>query len=159
MSADPVISVSRKSQDRAIGLVTLAVSALLFYETYSFRVVEWDAMGLPFWPRLVLGCLGGLSLLFVARGSLDDGPHQLLDARAFAVLGGGVLYVALIPLIGYVIVTPVFIAAFSFWLGPRTGRSALQATLTAAIATAVIYYVFKESLYVQFPEGLLEERL
>ena len=137
----------------------LAVGAVLFYETFSFRLVDWDWMGLPFWPRLVLGFLGALSVLFVVRGSLDDGPSQSLNPRAFLVLAGGTLYVTLISVVGYVIVTPVFIAAFSYALGPRTRRGVVEALVTATVATLLIHYVFNELLYVQFPEGLLEERL
>ncbi len=75
------------------------------------------------------------------------------------MLVGGTLYVALIPVLGYLIVTPIFIAAFSFLLGPKNARGILEALLVAIIATAIIYSVFTEALYVQFPEGLMEEKL
>ena len=65
----------------------------------------------------------------------------------------------LLPIVGYVIVTPLFIALYSFVLSSRSRRNALEAVITAAVASLIIYYVFKESLYVQFPEGLLEEEL
>lgn len=140
-------------------MATLLIGAVLFYETFSFRRVDWDWMGLPFWPRLVLGFLMLLGVIFIIRGSLDEGPFNSLNAKAFLVLAGGAVYVALIPVLGYLIVTPVFIAGFSYALGPRTARSVLQALLVAAIATALIYSVFTEALYVQFPEGLMEEQL
>ncbi len=159
MSTDSGDAPVRVAQDRLIGVAMLVIGAVLFYETFSFHRVDWDWMGLPFWPRLVLGFLALLSLLFVVRGSLDDGPFQKLDPRAFLVLAGGVVYVALIPIVGYVIVTPLFIALYSFVLSSRSRRNAVEAVITAAVASLIIYYVFKESLYVQFPEGLLEEEL
>ena len=149
----------RRAQDRAVGVATLLIGAVLFYETFAFRRVDWDWMGLPFWPRLVLGFLMLLGVFFVVRGSLDEGPFNALNPRAFLVLTGGTVYAALIPVLGYLIVTPLFIAAFSFALGPKNLRGVVEALLVAAAATAIIYSVFTEALYVQFPEGIMEERL
>ncbi|MFT5450089.1 MAG: hypothetical protein ACI9DC_005292 [Gammaproteobacteria bacterium] len=148
-----------RPQDRIVGAVMLMLGAVLFYETYSFKTVDWDWMGLPFWPRLVIGFLCALGVYFVLRGSLDNGPFNRLNPRAFLVLIGGSIYVGLIQTVGFAIMTPLFIGIFSWLLGPRTPRSAVHAIITAALGTLIILYVFKEVLYIQFPEGLLEEEL
>jgi len=147
------------NQDRVVGLVALAIGAVAFQETYNFQTVDWDWMGLPFWPRLVIGFLATLGVYFALRGSLDNGPFNRLEPRAFLVLAGGVAYVALIETVGFAIITPLFIGVYSWLLGPKTRRAAVQAVVIAVFGTLIILYVFKEVLYIQFPEGLLEEEL
>jgi putative tricarboxylic transport membrane protein len=148
-----------KPQDRVVGVLTLLLGAVLYYETYNFRTVDWDWMGLPFWPRLVIAFLMALGAYFAFRGSVDTGPYKTLNPKAFLVLAGAVFYVSLIDVIGYAIMTPLFIGTYSWFLGPKTRRAAIEAVVIAVLGTLIIFYVFKEVLYIQFPEGLLEEQM
>ena len=150
---------SKRAQDRIVGILMMLVGVVMYYETYSFKTVEWDWMGLPFWPRLVISFLCALGLYFTVRGSVDNGPYRDMQHKAFYVLAGVVVYVALIEPIGYAIVTPIFIGLYSWSLSPKTKRAAIEAVVVGIVGTLIIFYIFKEALYVQFPEGLLEEKL
>ena len=155
MDREPLI----RAQDRAVGLVLVFAGAFLFAWTWTFRVVQWDPLGLAFWPRVVLGLMLVAGAYLVVRGSLDEGPRQPLQPRAFLVLAGIVAYVLLIEPVGYLIVTPLYIVAFHLELGGVTARHAIEALVSAAVGTALVYYVFQDVLLVQFPEGLLAEPL
>lgn len=144
-----------KAQDRVVGLVLVIAGAFLFAWTFTFRVVAWDPLGLAFWPRIVLAFMVIAGVYLIVRGSLDAGPHRPLQPRAFLVLGGVVAYALLIEPLGYLIVTPLYIAAFHLALGGVTVRHVVEALVSATVGTALVYYVFQDLLLVQFPEGLL----
>ncbi len=144
-------------QDRLVGLVLVIGGSLLFWRTYSFHIVDWDPLGLAFWPRIVLGLLIASGAYLILRGSLDDGPFQKPVAKAFAYLAIIGAYAILMAPIGFLIATPVFIVAFHLSLGGWSFRNLIEACILAAVCTGFIYYVFQDLLLVQFPEGLLQE--
>jgi hypothetical protein len=148
-------SAAGRGQDRVVGVVILVVGAFLFWETFSFKMVDWEALGLPFWPRVLLGLLGVTGVYLIVRGSLDHGPFAPLEARAFLVLAGAFAYVLAIDIVGYLIATPLFLLVFHLTLGGITMRRVIEAALIAAVGTGLIYYIFQAALFVQFPEGVL----
>jgi hypothetical protein len=142
-------------QDRLLGLIVLLVAGFLFVETFNFKTVDWDPLGLPFWPRVLLALLAVLGIYLVIRGSLDQGPFQPLEWRAFVVLGGALAYVLAIDIVGYLIATPLYLILFHLALGGISRRHLIEAVIVALIATGLIWYVFQDMLSVQFPEGVL----
>jgi hypothetical protein len=142
-------------QDRLIGLIVLLVASFLFVETFNFKTVDWDPLGLPFWPGVLLALLAVLGVYLVIRGSLDQGPYQPLEWRAFVVLGGALTYVLAIDIVGYLIATPLYLILFHLALGGISRRHLIEAVTMALVATGLIYYVFQDMLFVQFPEGVL----
>lgn len=145
----------RFGQDRLVGIAILAIGAVLFWQTFSFKTVNWDPLGLPFWPRILLGLLGALAVYLIARGSLDQGPYQRLEARAFVVLAGAIVYVLAIDILGFLVATPLFMFGFHLALGGITRAHLIEAAVLAVGGTGLIYYVFQDALWVQFPEGML----
>lgn len=146
----------RKNQDRWMGIAVIAIGAYLLYETFFFHEVDWVPLGMAFWPRMLLGCLGGLSVYFIVRGSLDEGPFGCLAPMAFVILAGCLGYVLLIETIGWLVLTPVFIFALTLFLSDRSKRSLIQAAMSAVFGTIIVYFVFHYGLDVQLPDGLLE---
>lgn len=147
------------AQDRVVGLVLLAAGAFLFAWTFTFRTVEWDPLGLAFWPRIVLGLLLAAGAYLAVRGRLDGGPLKALQPTAFLVLGGILAYALLLGPLGYLVATPLYIVAFHLALGGVSRRHVVEALISATVGTALVYYVFQEALLVQLPEGLFAEPL
>jgi len=148
-----------RRQDRMVGLALLIGGGLLFWRTAWFRTVDWDPWGLAFWPRILLGLMMAAGLYLIVRGSLDDGPFEALEPKAFLVLAGITAYALLITPLGFFVATPLFIAGFHLALGGITMRHLVEAVISAAAGTALIWWVFHKLLLVQFPEGLLAEPL
>lgn len=148
-----------KSQDRVIGAVLVLIGTLLFAWTFTFRTVDWDPLGLAFWPRIVLGLILIAGVYLILRGSLDRGRHRPLQPRPFLVLAGITVYALAVEPLGYLIATPLFIIAFHLALGGITARHTVEALISAALGTTLVYYIFQEALLVQLPEGLLAEPL
>lgn len=142
-------------QDRMVGIGLLAGCALLLFETFSFRVHDWEPLGMAFWPRVLLAVLAACALFLVIKGRLDDGPFLSLHARSFLALGIGVAYVVLLPRIGFLLLTPVFLFAASLLIGRELRWQRLvEAAALAGVTTLVLHFVFKQVLLVQLPEGL-----
>jgi len=151
--------VPRFGQDRLVGIAIVLIGAVLFWQTFSFKIVNWDPLGLPFWPRVLLGLLGVIGVYLIVRGSLDRGPFQRLEPRAFVVLAGAIAYVLAIDIVGFLIATPLYLFMFHLALGGITRGHVVEAAIVAACGTGLIYYVFQEALWVQFPEGMLAPSL
>ena len=146
----------RKAQDRWLGIGIVVVVAYLWYETFFFHEVDWVPLGMAFWPRILLGGLGVLSLYFIVRGRLDKGPYGRLAPTAFAVLVGCVGYVLLLEAVGWLVLTPLFIFFLTIFLSDRSRRSTIHAAVSAIVGTIIVYFIFHYGLDVQLPEGLLE---
>lgn len=142
------------TQDRWIGIAILIIGGVMLWETFSFFVVDWAPLGMAFWPRILLGLLGVYAVYFIIRGSLDDGPFNSLEWRAFAVLLGAIVYALVWDIIGYLLATPLFLFAFSVALGGIRRKTLVTAGIVAIAGTLVTYFVFKELLYVQLPESV-----
>jgi len=151
--------VRRFGQDRLVGIAIVLIGAFLFWETFSFKTVNWDPLGLPFWPRILLGLLGAIGIYLIIRGNLDAGPYQGLEWRAFVVLTGALVYVLLIDVLGFLIATPLYLFLFHLSLGGVTRGHLVEAAILAVCGTGLIYYVFQKVLWVQFPEGMLAPSL
>jgi putative tricarboxylic transport membrane protein len=78
-------------------------------------------------------------------------PFSLGRLLAAAAVTG--LYVAAFEPVGYLLATPVYVAAIALIHG-GTGRRALL--LAPAIVTAVLYLSFRFALFVPLPPGLLQ---
>lgn len=144
-------------QDRIVGLGILVVGAFLLYETFTFRVVTWEPLGMAFWPRVLLGCLAVIAVHLILRGSLDEGPFHRVESRAFVALAIGTVYVLLLDTIGYVLLTPPFLFVAALLLGrPVTSRKAVGYAFMAVVGTASMYLAFHGGLRVELPQGLLE---
>ena len=151
--------MARFGQDRLVGIAIILIGAVLFWQTFSFKTVNWDPLGLPFWPRILLGLLGIVGVYLIVRGSLDRGPFLRLEPRAYVVLAGAVVYVLAIDIVGFLVATPLYLFAFHLALGGVTRAHLVEAAIVAACGTGLIYYIFQDILWVQFPEGMLAPAL
>ena len=143
-------------QDRVVGVGILLGGALLFRETFFFKELPWEPLGMAFWPRALLVMLGIFAVHLIVRGRLDEGLSEGPNWRAFCALATGVAYILALPVFGFVLLTPPFIfIAVLLLANSLDRRHLLQAALTAAFGTAGVYLVFHGGLEVQLPEGLL----
>ena len=143
-------------QDRVVGVGILLGGAVLFRETFFFKELPWEPLGMAFWPRALLVMLGIFAVHLIIRGRLDEGLSEGPNWRAFCALATGVAYILALPVFGFVLLTPPFIFIAVLLLATAVDRRRLlQAALTAVIGTAGVYLVFHGGLKVQLPEGLL----
>ena len=143
----------------AFSLLIFVVALFLFWETGSFAKPE-TTMGPSFWPRIVLGVIivlagiasAGTIQAIARRGGWRE-PLMTMDrskVRFFVAAGLGVAYLFLMPLVGFIFATPVFMIAFMLLLGEKSVGWMLGVSVAM---TAVIVVLFTKAMYVPLPRG------
>lgn len=111
--------------------------------------------GPAFFPLAIAACLIVLStiLLFrkpdASKQSASAAPNNLRQAVVFALI---LLYVLLVPVLGFAIATALSLSAIML----HTRQLSVPATLaTAAAVSLVLFVVFKLCLGIPLPDGTL----
>ncbi len=141
--------------DRWVGVVLLVAGAALFGETFFFRTFDWDPVGMAFWPRVLLGMMAAVAIWHIVKGRVAADAAEPLTSRAFAVFGGGMVYVLLLDIVGFFILTPAALFLYSLWLRPLSARAAASSALAALFGTGLVYAIFEYGLDVILPRGIL----
>jgi hypothetical protein len=137
----------------AVLLVGLAVG--VFLASRDFPSGFGDSPGAAFFPRLIASVLALLAgVLFVRSAASSDARSydvSATDAGRFAIpVGLLVAYVALMPIVGFVLDTVAFLVVTMRYSGVESYLR--SGTLAVGLGLA-LYYVFGEFLHVPFPEG------
>jgi len=115
-----------------------------------------------FFPRLVAVALGLLGALLFVRGrsreeALRDGEGFALSGAELARIGGTVLimvlYLAALEPLGYLLATPLALAALMVFLGSRRWGLII---VVAIAATAVVYVGFRKGMLILLPGGIFD---
>ena len=142
------------SADRVAALLFLGLFAA--YGLMGSRIrsaLSVDVVGPGFFPT-VIGIFGvGLALVFLLQPKKKGGTVFEPDLVALAPIGLLLLYVFSLPIIGFTVATPIFLAiAFKFlgcpgWLRP---------VVFALIGTAVAIFLFSYLLEVRLPTSHMQ---
>lgn len=145
-------------------LLIFVVSLFLYWVTGSFgtgTVMQGAQMGPALWPRFLLGALLLLSVV-VSVGTIRkitkerawDESLLTMDrgkVRFFAAIGLGVAYLILLPVLGFIAITPVFMIAFMRLLGEKSTGWILGVSVAM---TGIIVVLFTKAMYVPLPRGV-----
>jgi putative tricarboxylic transport membrane protein len=152
----------RLNKNMVFGTLGLGLAAAYWHAAddiqRSFLADEVGADGVPKLLATVLAVLSGLLLLretAVAFGGVSvlvaQGQETRPHARAFGLLVLGVLYIALMPTLGYLVTTAVFIWAVAAYAGQAPDR---RLVLTAVAGSLVLWGMFDHLLGVSLPPGV-----
>jgi putative tricarboxylic transport membrane protein len=145
--------------DQVTGILLLALS-VWFGGVALQRYTYWSPTGpgsgfLPVWLSLAMAALA-VTLIVKTTRSPDAGAAWLPDRRVFArllaVVGATAAFIALMPLVGMILGSALFIVVL---LRGLEGYAWGAAVGVAAAAAAVNYLVFTYWLGVPFPTGVL----
>ncbi len=102
---------------------------------------------------LAPGSLAGAAPLLVEDGGEDPGPGDFSPGRLVAAVVATAAYVAAFEPLGYLLATPLYLAAILL----VHGGASRQALWTAPVlVTAAFYAAFRFGLLVPVPDGVLE---
>lgn len=143
MLTDPGEQSRQKALKGEAGFLALlfVAAAALFYETFQFRVVPWDSLGMAFWPRLLLAMLGIVIIarawhlsksVNVDRGGMTKGLGILLACTGFVF---GMSY------LGIWIATPLFILLFAILRKSDDRRRNIRDALFSAVVVLVAVWL------------------
>jgi putative tricarboxylic transport membrane protein len=159
-----------------IGLILLGVSGFYYFSTKGLPPpTKTENLGAAFFPTLLASLLAILALLLIVN-SLSFRRASDQEEEKSAVAGGErleedsfsaegisykflfgtavlcVLYAILLPVIGYLISTPLFLISLIRLL--RKGKWVLNVTISILL-TASLYLLFARALSVSLPPGIL----
>lgn len=146
-------------RDGVTGLAATAVSLVLFALTLGLERNPLVPIGPGFYPRLVLGITAALGIALLAADLLGrraapkraTGLNYPLVALVF---GAFLVYVLILPLLGFRVATFLFVLGTTFLLEPpRRAGLWVRGVALAAITTPATYYVFEHYLAVLLPRG------
>ena len=148
-----------RTADR-IGAAILLSLAVAYTATAAWRYTYWTATGpgsgfFPFWLGLVLAALSMLLLVSAVRRP-DPGPRWMPTghgaARFVVVVLVTALFIALMPLLGMVLGTAVFLGVLLRMLEGHSWRATVAVAVGAAVANWAIFVLW---LKIPFPVGVL----
>lgn len=147
-------------------LVGMAVSALAFGYTYTFKKFKNVPVGPEFFPRalalLLFICCLALLLTNLRTTQRNKGEAPTLSLfnkdmqKAALSLVLIIVYALLWNVIGFIIATPFAIFAMTYILGKR---NYLTMAIISLAATVVIFCTFKFLLGIEMPLGFIENFL
>jgi hypothetical protein len=149
----------RLSRDGWAGLVVLAASLVLFWQTLGLKGTALVPIGPGFYPRIVLGLTAGFALLLVVLDLFDRskakpqprGANYRAVVLHFALFG---VYVGLMPGLGFRIATFLYVAAANALMAPpRKPIEWLRVGLLALGTVVATYLAFDIYLTVLLPRG------
>ena len=164
----PVRSFSLGSARRITALLALLLSAVYVTNAWqTLSVGRWHKPGAAIFP-IALGALlaiSGLSVLFERRGSDGAMPATFtLPAgsdlrRLLMLLAAFALYFLMMPVIGNMVASALFLFASMWLLSDDPGRSPLRLAAYAIAIALCFEWFFVRLLKVQMPGGVFRQWL
>lgn len=145
-----------------ISLITFIGALYLYRETYNFGFIDlYGGLGPVFWPRVLLVLLmvfsAGVAFNVyrkVKAGLLPAAAELKLDRgmiQLFAAIGLIVLYIMLMKVIGFLVLTPFVMIAFMYLLGEKSKVWIFSVPFVLTIAVVLL---FTKVMYVPLPRGV-----
>ncbi|MBT7049380.1 MAG: tripartite tricarboxylate transporter TctB family protein [Desulfobacula sp.] len=145
-----------------ISAICAAGALYLFFETKAFGNlnVYGAKLGPDIWPKLILVSIMALSVGLayntikgVLKGIIpasDKIQFSAANLRFIAAAGLIATYLALLPLVGFLVLTPVMMIAFMYLLGEKSKTWIFSIPFVLTIGVVL---VFTKLMYVPLPRG------
>lgn len=149
------MSLEIRYTNEIAAILLVGMSVGVFVVSRDFPSGFGESPGAAFFPRLIAAVIALLAgVLFVqsiALGEKRSYDVSPTDVERFVVpVSLLVGYVALMPVLGYLLDTVVFLVAMMRYSGEGTYRTSIPLAVVVGIA---IHYVFGEFLHIPLPEG------
>ncbi|MDR3355481.1 MAG: tripartite tricarboxylate transporter TctB family protein [Synergistaceae bacterium] len=151
-----------KKEDWIFGLISIAVGALTIYLTRDLTSIKsMDPAGPAALPTIVSWLMIAIGAVHVAGAVMKKGPAESESAKkgkkdnkkVVIICAACAIYYFLLEIAGYIIMTPLLIAAIMLGVGERGARRILT---TSIFTTAFLFCVFYYALKVNMPLGVLD---
>lgn len=143
-----------KRQEMILGYVLVVLSGIFYFLT--FRLPE-NARIYPLFVITLLFLLSVLHLVLTYRKTEDSDTSKAIKMtseqkkRGLLITVASAIYIALLPIIGYIVTTIIYIIGVLFSLDVDKKK----AVLISVVFTALVYALFNNLLRVPLPKGLL----
>ncbi|KYZ75958.1 hypothetical protein AXX12_05825 [Anaerosporomusa subterranea] len=134
-------------------ILLLLLAAYVYLEASTFPVAA-DTLGPAFFPKLVAGLLAAFSvgiLLFAVLGKKGETVPDLPSKPLVVIMVAMVIYVALLPHIGFLTTTPVFLTIAGIVIADSISYWWKKVVISSFVTTGALYYLFAVLLNVPLP--------
>lgn len=144
-----------KRGELIVPLSFLTGSMGLFYLATQFHVfiVREHLIGPDMFPKLLLGMIMALSVK-LAYNAVKSGPTEFEKVakrqNLWITLGFALAYVVLLEIVGFVVLTPIWILAYMYSIGIRRWQWLIGAM---GILSVVVILVFPVLMHIPLPRG------
>jgi len=156
----------KKKMDFYFSLVLLAGLAIFYQQSFLITKLTFDGLGAAFFPRIVILLTAFLTLLLLMK-SVDFTGAAVIEAKAvkapkppkeekdvvlkWTFVGLFLVYIIILPWVGYVVATLAFLIGSMFWIGPRTLKSLPMIMIVGVVTTFGVQYLFGNLLRLFLP--------
>lgn len=140
-----------------IGLACIALGVAVFIAAGSLQKVRLG-IGPGGFPRFIgvvlaiLGVLQTITALSVGVAAPKFNVEKKFASLFIAAVAATAIYVALLPTVGFILLTPILMVFMMYLFGERHfGKMALISIIT----TVVVWLLFTKVFMIFLPEGLL----
>lgn len=166
-----------KYNDVFSGFFLLVVSVVMYIATYSFEALTTTVVGPAFMPQIISVAIGVFSILIIVNGfrkvrhekKEETIPEPVVEVHDDEMTPGEqdsykpvimtlllmVVYVILMPIVGFLITTILYIFLQMMILSHKTTRKIWLFALVSIVSSIIIYYVFRNVFYVMLPTGIM----
>jgi hypothetical protein len=155
-------------RDAVVGAVVLAVAGIYWQAAGTIRRSSLDdSIGAAGVPNTLAAVLAGLAVLLILRGlvlSTRQAPRNVVAVdearqpdetprahfRALGMLVLGVLYLLIVPVLGYAVSIALLLAAVALY---NYRKPTLELALFAVLGSAGFYLLFVKILGIPLPAG------
>jgi putative tricarboxylic transport membrane protein len=165
----------RLNKDLFASAFLIIFSAVMYAASNSIKKLTVSKIGADFAPKLVAIGIFILSIFYLInavkqlKGSSgakavemetgeqkdQEGKKKVSPLSVIATIGLLVLYIALLPIIGFLITTVVYLFAQMYLLAEKKERKIPLFLVTSVVTSVFVYFVFKSVFYLMLPAGIL----
>ena len=153
--------MSRINRDTATAIVLLVFCGVFFWQTFAIRDMGYATIGAEIWPRVILGAITVLSLLYLAKsirqgpdiGAPGSGGWLARYRSALWCYGLFAVFLVTLPYVGMLIGGMAFVFLVLTVLGERDLAHHARHAAIAVVTIGIMWLIFTYGLNVILPEG------
>lgn len=159
-------------QNIVIGGIIIAFSGAMLFASTSIRVDKFSSSPVDnaaFLPRLIFGILIVIGIVLIVMGAQDmkKNKAKVLEGEALEKasvetlrsLGALLLlaaYILCFKPVGFIISSIVFLIGMMFYMTKKEDRKPILFIVISVAMTLIVYFCFKQFLYIYLPAGILK---
>ena len=159
-------------QNIVIGVIVIAFSVAMLINSATIRVDKFSSSPVDnaaFLPRLIFGILIVIGIVLVIMGIQDIKPNRkkLLEGEALEKASketlrslGALLmlaaYILCFKPVGFIISSIVYLIAMMYYMTKKEDRKPILFIIISVAMTLIVYFCFKQFLYIYLPAGILK---
>ncbi|MGE4283076.1 MAG: tripartite tricarboxylate transporter TctB family protein [Clostridia bacterium] len=160
-------AIIKKYKNLAAVVFTLVGSVVMYIVAFGIKNIMKTGVGSEFVPQLVAILMGILSILAIiqevrkiSKGEYDSTSQESTGAIiqyrfVFLTVFIIFMYIALLELVGFLIMTTVFLFISMIMFSKKEERNYIAFIIVSVAVPVTTYFFFKDAFHVLLPPGIL----